>query len=76
MPSRPKMNAPSALLIFSFATVVVAGYVRGYGGFGFSMITVAALSLFFAPVQVVPVVLLLEGIRYWKHSRMLWMKKV
>jgi hypothetical protein len=54
------MNAPSALLIFSFATVVVAGYVRGYGGFGFSMITVAALSLFFAPVQVVPVVLLLE----------------
>jgi uncharacterized protein len=60
LPSRPKMNQTVALMIYTMATVVVAGYVRGYGGFGFSMITVAALSLFFAPSQVVPVVLLLE----------------
>jgi uncharacterized membrane protein YfcA len=60
LPSRPKMNPAVALMIYSMATVVVAGYVRGYGGFGFSMITVAALSLFYAPAQVVPVVLLLE----------------
>lgn len=54
------MNESLTLVLFSSLTVVVAGYVRGYGGFGFSMITVAALSLFSAPVQVVPVVLLLE----------------
>ena len=54
------MSPAVALMIYSMATVAVAGYVRGYGGFGFSMITVAALSLFFAPAQVVPVVLLLE----------------
>ncbi len=54
------MNESIALMLFFSATVLVAGYVRGYGGFGFSMITVAALSLFCAPAQVVPVVLLLE----------------
>jgi len=54
------MNESLVLMISSCATVLVAGYVRGYGGFGFSMITVATLSLFRAPAQVVPVVLLLE----------------
>lgn len=54
------MNESIALMLFFSATVMAAGYVRGYGGFGFSMITVAALSLFSAPAQVVPVVLLLE----------------
>lgn len=54
------MNQAVALMIYSMATVMAAGYVRGYGGFGFSMITVAALSFFFAPAQVVPVVLVLE----------------
>jgi uncharacterized membrane protein YfcA len=60
LPSRHKMNESSAFLLFSMATVAAAGYVRGYGGFGFSMITVAALSFFYTPAQVVPVVLLLE----------------
>ncbi|MEE4113262.1 MAG: sulfite exporter TauE/SafE family protein [Desulfobacteraceae bacterium] len=54
------MNQSIALMLFFSATVMAAGYVRGYGGFGFSMITVAALSLFCPPAQVVPVVLLLE----------------
>jgi uncharacterized membrane protein YfcA len=54
------MNQSIALMLFFFATVLVAGYVRGYGGFGFSMITVAALTLVCSPAQVVPVVLFLE----------------
>jgi uncharacterized membrane protein YfcA len=54
------MTDSFAFLLFSMATVAAAGYVRGYGGFGFSMITVAALSLLYTPSQVVPVVLLLE----------------
>jgi len=53
---------PQTPLEFVFFAVVVmlAGYVRGYGGFGFSMITVAGLSLLFPPTVIVPAVLLLE----------------
>jgi len=53
---------PQTPLEFVFFAVVImlAGYVRGYGGFGFSMITVAGLSLLFAPTVIVPAVLLLE----------------
>lgn len=45
---------------FFVTVIILAGYVRGYGGFGFSMITVAGLSLFFPPAVIVPGVLLLE----------------
>ncbi|HSO18596.1 MAG TPA: sulfite exporter TauE/SafE family protein, partial [Desulfosarcina sp.] len=54
------MDEPLLLRGFAVVTVVVAGYVRGYGGFGFSMITVAALSLVMPPERIVPVVLILE----------------
>lgn len=54
------MENSLSLLIFASITVAAAGYVRGYGGFGFSMIAVAALSLVFPPSQIVPVILLLE----------------
>jgi len=46
--------------VFFAAVIMLAGYVRGYGGFGFSMITVAGLSLLFPPAIIVPGVLLLE----------------
>jgi len=49
-----------AEFIFFVIIVILAGYVRGYGGFGFSMITVAGLSLLFPPAVIVPAVLLLE----------------
>lgn len=48
------------VLLFSVMVVFIAGFIRGYSGFGFSMIVVTSLSLVFAPVQIVPVVLLLE----------------
>lgn len=47
-------------LAYAAAAVVMAGFIRGYTGFGFSMITVVSLSMVFKPVEVVPVVLLLE----------------
>jgi uncharacterized membrane protein YfcA len=47
-------------LVYASTAVVVAGFIRGYSGFGFSMITVVSLSMVFKPVEVVPVVLLLE----------------
>ncbi|WP_319522465.1 sulfite exporter TauE/SafE family protein [uncultured Desulfosarcina sp.] len=52
------MDAPLAL--FTAFTILVAGCVRGYGGFGFSMITVAALSLVLPPERIVPMILMLE----------------
>ena len=45
---------------YAATAVVIAGIIRGYSGFGFSMITVVSLSMVFRPVEVVPVVLLLE----------------
>jgi len=47
-------------IAYAAAAVVIAGFIRGYSGFGFSMITVVSLSMVFKPVEVVPVVLLLE----------------
>ncbi len=53
---------PHTLVEYAFliTVIILAGYVRGYGGFGFSMITVAGLSLLFPPAVIVPGVLLLE----------------
>ena len=47
-------------LIFSLAVILLAGFVRGYSGFGFSMIVVVSLSLIFPPAKIVPVILMLE----------------
>ncbi len=53
---------PRTLVEYAFfiTVIILAGYVRGYGGFGFSMITMAGLSLLFPPAVIVPAVLLLE----------------
>jgi len=48
------------LVLFTAFTVLAAGCVRGYGGFGFSMISVAALSLVLPPERIVPMILMLE----------------
>lgn len=48
------------VLIFSAVVVLIAGFVRGYSGFGFAMIMVICLSLIFPPAKIVPAVLLLD----------------
>lgn len=47
-------------LIFLILSILVAAFIRGYSGFGFAMIGVVALSIVLEPVQVVPVILLLD----------------
>jgi uncharacterized membrane protein YfcA len=47
-------------LIICVVVVLLAGFVRGYTGFGFSALVVAALVLVLPPAQVVPMVFLLE----------------
>ena len=48
-----------------------AGVVRGFAGFGYSALTVAALSIFVAPATIVPAVLSLEvlaSISMWRGA--------
>lgn len=40
--------------------VFLAAIVRGYSGFGFSLLSITALSLIYAPAQVIPAIFLLE----------------
>ena len=54
------MPASAAQLAYAMAVVLLAGVVRGFAGFGFSALTVAGMSLFFSPAQVVPVAFVLE----------------
>jgi len=48
------------VLLYAAAVVLIAAAVRGFSGFGFSLLAVPALSLFIPPVDAVPVLLLLE----------------
>ena len=62
------------IIAFSALAVFVAGIIRGYSGFGFSMIATTSLTLVLPPVEVIPVVLALEILasasllpRVWKQ---------
>jgi uncharacterized membrane protein YfcA len=47
-------------IIFSEFVILVAGFVRGYSGFGYAMVATLSLSLVLSPVEVVPVLFLLS----------------
>lgn len=53
-------TASLPLLGCGLLMVFLAGVIRGFSGFGFSIAAVPLLSLLFPPVQVVPVVMLLQ----------------
>lgn len=46
--------------IYAFTCVFLAAIVRGYSGFGFSLLAVTSLSLMFTPAEVVPSIFLME----------------
>lgn len=52
--------------------ILIAAIIRGYAGFGFSAIVVAAGSLFLPTREVVPLVLLLEVIASLQMARQVW----
>ena len=54
------MALPSLYLIYAIACVFGAAIVRGFSGFGFSLLTITALSLALPPVDVIASVLMLE----------------
>ena len=63
---------PWPLLLASMVVVFFAGIVRGFSGFGFSALCVAALSLFLPPAKVVPPVLILEIVASVSLLRRAW----
>ena len=50
------------ILVLSYAVVCVFGaaVVRGYSGFGFSLLAITSLSLLLPPVQIVPSIFIME----------------
>lgn len=52
------INEP--VFIYSLFIILIAGYIRGFSGFGASMIIVIGLSFFYPVAEIVPVILLLE----------------
>lgn len=53
------MPAPLLILLAS-GLIFLAAIVRGYSGFGFSLLAITSLSLFFPPAQVIPAIFMLE----------------
>jgi uncharacterized membrane protein YfcA len=66
------MPAAPLPLVYAMAVVLAAGVVRGFAGFGFSALTVAGMSLFFPPAQVVPAVFVLEVLASISMLRAVW----
>ena len=50
----PAMSAGQAALIFG--TVFLAGFLRGFTGFGFALAAVPVMSLFLDPAMIVPAI--------------------
>jgi uncharacterized protein len=58
LPYSKKMEAIT--ISFAIAMVLLAAIVRGFSGFGFSLLTITALSLVYAPAEIIPSIFLLE----------------
>ena len=50
----------SAILAYSVVCIFLAAIVRGYSGFGFSLLSITALSLALPPAEIVPSIFMLE----------------
>ena len=68
------LPAAPAQIAYAMAVVLLAGVVRGFAGFGFSALTVAGMSLFLSPAQVVPAVFVLEVLASLTLLRSVWHK--
>jgi uncharacterized protein len=47
-------------LVFAILAIFLAAIVRGFSGFGFSLLAISALSLVYTPVEIVPTIFMLE----------------
>src|SRR5271167_1800334 len=51
---------PILTLVYAVACIFGAAVVRGYSGFGFSLLAIVALSLLLPPAQIVPSIFMME----------------
>lgn len=49
-----------ASLVFACLCIFIAAIVRGFSGFGFSLLAITALSLVYPPAEIVPAIFILE----------------
>ena len=66
------LPAPALHVAAAMVVVLLAGIVRGFAGFGFSALTVAGMSLFVSPAQVVPAAFALEVLASITLLRSVW----
>jgi uncharacterized membrane protein YfcA len=52
------MSTP--VLVYAIICIFLAAIVRGFSGFGFSLLAITSLSLAFAPAEIVPSIFMLE----------------
>ena len=48
------------LAIYATVCVFTAAIVRGYSGFGFSLLAITSLSLMFPPTEIIPPIFMME----------------
>ena len=48
------------MFLYAVICIIVAALIRGYSGFGFSALTVTSLALILPPIEIIPLVFLLE----------------
>ena len=60
--------------IFFCAVILLASFVRGFSGFGFSASSISLLSFILPPVEIVPIILLLEVIASFFMIPSIWGK--
>ena len=60
--------------IFFCSVILLASFVRGFSGFGFSASSVSLLSFILPPKEIVPIILLLEIIASFFMIPSIWKK--
>ena len=68
------INLTIGNFIFFCAVILLASFVRGFSGFGFSASSVSLLSFILPPVEIVPIILLLEVIASFFMIPSIWNK--
>ena len=60
--------------VFFCSVILLASFVRGFSGFGFSASSVSLLSFILPPKEIVPIILLLEIIASFFMIPSIWSK--
>ena len=68
------INLSIGNFIFFCAVILLASFVRGFSGFGFSASSISLLSFILPPVEIVPIILLLEVIASFFMIPSIWNK--